>query len=433
MWMSHPNLLFDARNVLGINEYSMGHYNGKPYRDMHQLRCKFITWVNGFMQLRRQGPKIDLFATHFYLGKESKCHLDQWINSAVIKGVEKIDLDLSELFCSKLFQNFSIASENYEFPYWLLATQGRRATVRLLRLASCNLRPHCCLKGLTSLIILELKDANISDEQVDNILSNCSLLEELNLHMCKDLVNLSIVGPSLKSLRIQDCFRLEKIEIRSINLVMVEYIGHSVRFSFKNVPQLADVFMNFTGEERLVGVTYALTRLANDLPQLDSLNLLTILAMKMLKLPENIPTTTNLKKLVLTVYPFQDEDNLQWISFILKAFPLLQKLQLNLFSPNYIKERKEIQRLLLECPHKHLEEVEINGFYGNQHEIELLKYVLDNVVSLKELVIDPCQKVHRGCNTWVYQCESSWYKSRLENAREWLHKEVPPTIQLEFR
>lgn len=48
-----------------------------------------------------------------------------------------------------------------------------------------------------------------------------------------------------------------------------------------------------------------------------------------LQLPENGPTFTNIKQFELTVFPFDDDDDLSWIGYILKAFPLLQKLELN--------------------------------------------------------------------------------------------------------
>lgn len=49
----------------------------------------------------------------------------------------------------------------------------------------------------------------------------------------------------------------------------------------------------------------------------------------MLKLPEIVHTSPNLKCLVLSIFPFDDEDKLYWLSYIFEAFPLLQKLQLN--------------------------------------------------------------------------------------------------------
>lgn len=48
-----------------------------------------------------------------------------------------------------------------------------------------------------------------------------------------------------------------------------------------------------------------------------------------LKLPENGPIFSNIKQFELTVFPFDDNDNFSWIGYILKAFPLLQKLELN--------------------------------------------------------------------------------------------------------
>lgn len=74
--------------------------------------------------------------------------------------------------------------------------------------------------------------------------------------------------------------------------------------------------------------------------------------------------------------------------------------------------------------------MEINGFYGNEHEIELLTYLLKNVVELKVLVVTSHQKVHRGVNKWVQEEGSSRYKLRLESVREWLLSVVPKTIHL---
>lgn len=85
------------------------------------------------------------------------------------------------------------------------------------------------------------------------------------------------------------------------------------------------------------------------------------------------------------------------------------------------------------CPHKHLTELEVNGFYGNQHEVELLKYLIDSLVELKVLAVSPSQKVYRGFNNWVYEEAMSWYKFRTESICEWLHTVVPPTVHLHIR
>lgn len=104
-----------------------------------------------------------------------------------------------------------------------------------------------------------------------------------------------------------------------------------------------------------------------------------------------------------------------------------------LFCANFIKQPKEIERVLRNCPHYHLSELEINGFYGNHHEQVLLKYLLDNLVELKVLAVSPCQKVYSGFNTWVYEEANSWYKDRMESICDWLDAVVPPTVRLEIR
>ncbi|KAK9288063.1 hypothetical protein L1049_016509 [Liquidambar formosana] len=435
IWTCHSDLWFDSINVIGHRVHSNSISTNQPEWDGQLQRCKFVERVDQFMHQRCEGPRIDSLAIHFHLGREFASHIDQWINSAVTKGAESIDLDLSEWCSFRVDHNSSTASECYEFPCWLPALAGRRCTVKHLRLASCCLGDHPSSNSLLSLITIKLREVNISDQQLKNLLSNCPFLEGLSLHQCKDLVNLDFSGPSkrMKFLNIQNCFRLKQIEIDAENLVIFEYTGPLVCFSFKNVPKLAEAFLDFTGETRLDGVTYALTKFASDLPQLETLYLLSILVMKTLKLPENGPTFANIKQLMVTVYPFHDEDQLCWISYILKAFPLLQKLQLNLFSPIFLKQPKDIERRLPECFHKHLTEVEINGFYGNQHEAVLLKYLLDNLVLLKAIVVSPRQKVYKGCNHWIYEEASSWYKSRLQGVCEWLHSVVPPTVHLEVR
>lgn len=85
-----------------------------------------------------------------------------------------------------------------------------------------------------------------------------------------------------------------------------------------------------------------------------------------LQLPEKVPAFGNIKQLVLSVCPFQDEDKLCWISYILKAFPLLNKLQLNVSNYIYFLTKLENDLLGLSgslayefglqitCPHKNL-------------------------------------------------------------------------------
>lgn len=427
VWAWHPDLLFNHHTVLGT-------VSGGPEAAIAEKRSKFVERVNVFMSRRYNGTsKVDSLAVHFHLDKECAPQLDKWISGSISKGVEIIDLNLSE-------QDPSTATSTsgggkYEFPSWLLATSGTKCSVKHLCLASCSLRdlPFC-----KSLITIQLQGVNISDQNLNSLLStSCLSLERLSLQQCVDLVNPVISGRNLrlKYLIVQDCFRLEKMELCANSLVLFEYTGHFIDFHFKRVPSLASVFLNFTGDSKVDAGFYAFTGFVRDLPQLEALNLVSILTMKVIKFPEDVIAFTNIKQLVLTIFPFDDDDRLLWISYVLKAFPLLTKLQLNLFSPSFIKQSSEVERVALpECPHKHLRELEINGFYGNRHEVELLKYLIDNLVQLMVLRISPCQKVFRGFNKWFYEeAVMNWYKLRMENVCDWLREVVPCHVHLQIR
>lgn len=227
---------------------------------------------------------MDSIAIRFPLGQHKASHISQWISCAVTKGVEKIDLDLSDEWGSCEVDNASsTASEQYTSPCWLLASPGKACRVKHLQLTSCSISLLSISNSslASQLVTVDLRGVNISDEQLEGLLSTCLSLERMVLHCCDDLVNFKLTNPissRMKLLTIQNCSRIKNIELYAENLEMLEYTGHLAHFSFKNVPKLAQVFLSFTGNSRLDGVTYALYRIAYDLPQLKTLNLTSILA-----------------------------------------------------------------------------------------------------------------------------------------------------------
>lgn len=106
-------------------------------------------------------------------------------------------------------------------------------------------------------------------------------------------------------------------------------------------------------------------------------------------------------------------------------------MSLQLFTPSFTRQRKAIKRFLPECPHKHISKLQINGFYGHQQEVDLLQYLLHNLVSLELLVVAPSKKCGRFVS-WVSKPERLWCEERLKSIYEWLHAVLPPTVCLEF-
>ncbi|KAE9453164.1 hypothetical protein C3L33_14934, partial [Rhododendron williamsianum] len=99
------------------------------------------------------------------------------------------------------------------------------------------------------------------------------------------------------------------------------------------------------------------------------------------------PELTNVKKLVLVSSAVSD-DGLLGCTSLLKAFPALQKLvwQMRWINPD-IAEREIMKAVKSPCPH--IEEVELAGYYGRITDLELVRYFVENAVSLKKIVIHP--------------------------------------------
>lgn len=280
IWTNHPDLLFDSCNILGSTIYSDSTSTRRLKLDKQRQRRKFIQRVYHVMEKRYQGPKIDSLAVHFHLGKDSAADIDHWISCAVAKGAEKLDLDLSEWRSFMVDYGASTVLEPYTFPFWTLLR--KECNLKHLQLSSCNLGSPQNSSCLSSLVTVELRDLNVSDKQLKDFLCVCLFLENLSLHHCQDLVDFKFAGSRspLRFLSIKNCFGLKNIEICAKNLGTLEYTGQVVSFSFKDVPKLAQVFLSFTGVHRLEGVTYTFARFAYHLPQLETLNLSSILAMK---------------------------------------------------------------------------------------------------------------------------------------------------------
>lgn len=426
VWTTHMDVVCNATNVLA--------FLSEQFRDVYFLvrqdhRDKFMERVDHIMQQRCKGPKMNSIVISFPLSKEHESHITNWISSAVMMGVEKVNLDLTG---GSGFVTADVPGA-YTFPLSVLISPSKACTVKHLQLASCSLDSLSVSNSLASLVTLELQNVNFNDQQLDVMLSNCLFLETVVLKGCPELVNFKLTNRSsrLRFLAIKSCCRLNYFELDAENLEIFEYTGQIDHFLFKHVPKLAEVYFCFCGSSRVESVICALSRLANDIPQLKILNMVWIRVNLAFQLPEGVPTFINIRYLVLTVFPFLDEDKLGWITYILKSAPLLKNLQLNQFISSFTRQSDVNDRELPEVTHINLREIEISGYQGNHHEKELLKYLVNSAIKLDLLVISPQVKVYKGLNDWCYEeLNFAGDKLSLEKIEE-LHSLVPKAIRVE--
>lgn len=141
---------------------------------------------------------------------------------------------------------FPRLKEIYNFPCQFFDSSNS-SYLRDLQLASVNLRPLARFNGFPNLRRLSLVDVDIADEDLENFLSHCKLLEFLEIAYCGMLtaIRATHLLNKLKHLRVGVCDLLEKVEMNCCCLTTLEYIGQMVSLAFAETSSLTNVCIKF--------------------------------------------------------------------------------------------------------------------------------------------------------------------------------------------
>ncbi|CAN0896525.1 Putative F-box/LRR-repeat protein At5g25860 [Linum grandiflorum] len=186
----------------------------------------YINWVNRVLSHLTNVPKVNKLRVNFNL--KSKCNsegdIDRWIEFAISKGVEHLDL------------SFGVMANTFFSPDldYCIKTQTSLSNIKHLR-------------------SLRLSHVDVKDETVEHFIINCPLLEELALHNAYSLRELRIAGsPALKYLEVTSCQSLTSVTIdQAPSLIRIVYDGRWVGLSFLNCPSMVDVDMCFASTTEL--------------------------------------------------------------------------------------------------------------------------------------------------------------------------------------
>ncbi|XP_062002812.1 uncharacterized protein LOC133720498 [Rosa rugosa] len=106
------------------------------------------------------------------------------------------------------------------------------------------------------------------------------------------------------------------------------------------------------------------------------------------------PILENLEHLELFVHPDYDL-GLRHLTSFMEASPYMQRLVLKLgFSPPYCIYGGRAEKAV-KCPHRYLKVVEIVGYRRHEHTLRHVKYLINNVVALEKIIVDPVKR-------WLY-------------------------------
>ncbi|ESR56015.1 hypothetical protein CICLE_v10023462mg [Citrus x clementina] len=300
-------------------------------------RNKFTSWVN-FVLRSLQCRTIEGLRICF----DVVCDDDiaNWINFATERRVQKLELDFTKV-------QFGSRIRQYNF--------------------TSHLDSYSNFRSLTS---LRLTCLDITGEAVENLLSNCPLLEVL------------ISGASLKLRRLELKYLsgFVDLEIDAANLISFEFFAYETTVSFVNVPNLAEV------------------------PE---------------AVPYNIPIVFDLKHLELTIKVNDDDCFLPCAAF-LKASPSLHRLTLKLFK---VEPSSGFVRTVKDHPYVSLRdlsirEVELIGFMGLSTDTEFLICLIENAKQLDKVTHYPCPPFFLGKPIELCHRDTKEYQSIRKRAVE---------------
>lgn len=206
----------------------------EPYRH------GYISWVNQILNSHK-GATIDELKVHFALDLTFRLDIDGWINFALQKRAQKLELDLERLEAN--WENI------YPFPSQYLGNPS-----------------------INSLRSLKLNFVDVTGGVLEPFFSNCPILEIVCVRSSTHLVGVKVsaASPKLKYLQISHCRNVDFLDISLINLTSLTYSGPVVRLCFKNAPNLTDVPL---GGEYCGDIVQRFHNLPTPLSRIEKLNL----------------------------------------------------------------------------------------------------------------------------------------------------------------
>ncbi|KAF7051735.1 hypothetical protein CFC21_059946 [Triticum aestivum] len=409
LWRCHSNLEFSLRSVLP-GPRTNGPNDGRPWKDV------FIQRVDAVLQ-QHCGAGVDNIQFQAPCDDEHGERIEGWVRFAVASKARQLILD------------FSATHHIQQHPYKIdlrLLDDSESSHLQSIKLCAVSLKVPADFKGFRNLKRVFLADTDITDGDLQHLVSNCSsVLEFLGISGCGMLTRLRIshLSNKLKHLQVYDCRLLRAMEF-NFGLVKLEYKGPSIiLLSPPGTLLLADVCIKLEGISTN-SLEYMFTKLCHNAPRVETLTLRCHEG-KMAALPGKLHEFVHLKHLTLGLtfgFGTRTSDILQF-ACLLVAAPFLEKLEFHMWlrcqHEKYSADKGRL-RSLPSQPHSHLRAVDITGFYGEKDQLELALHILINSVVLESMKIDPEPVAAPAGLTRLVRPEAPHFADGYEVAREFL-------------
>ncbi|XP_028788732.1 putative FBD-associated F-box protein At1g61330 [Neltuma alba] len=305
-----------------------------------------------------KAPEIQAFCLHID-PQGVGAFIEKWLGICALKQVKELELQFS--------QPFLLESHFLDIQ-----------TLRILKLTNCEIQLPQVLTGLQFLNTIVFSRINLTENELKTLLSNCKLLNTLELSECLGIRVMDICARDsryFKTLKIAYCPSVEDLNIDVPSLRSIFYRGAVIRIEFKKALPLKEAFFKFFPTRGYL-LSHKVDRLVIDLFYATVL-------------------TTSSTFIELNNYNF--ECGLYW--------KLHEKPMLDNFAYEFSR----------------LKFVKLIGFKFAEYEIELVKVLLQKSVKLESMVF----VLPRNNRTTLVQAADATYYNHL--FRSWT---VSPTAKM---
>ena len=210
-----------------------------------QSPIEFVTVVGRYLELysnQRLGSLRILFCPFdMFLP-----NIEKWITLAAMKGVQQLDLDLSQGYRDPRDGEFTDGRKPFKLPSSLFHCDS----LTHLNLSRCEFCTSLDFKRFGSLRMLYLSHVNINDYMLQSILIDCPILESLSMRNCRQLHSVDISGEDLRleKFTMVDCQGVFFLHISAPKLQSLHLFGAlNFQFRFIDISSLVDAFVSSVG------------------------------------------------------------------------------------------------------------------------------------------------------------------------------------------
>lgn len=327
--------------------------------DKSVVESNLIHFITRFLFLH-DGPIHKFALSSSYLS--STCDIDQWLLFLARKDIKELSIELGE-------------GEWFRAPSYLFSCQ-KLTRLELLR---CELDPPLNFKGFSCLKHLNLQQVIIPPSDIENLISSCSLLEDLTLSYF-DSFELTIRAPRLKCLNLEGEFKEIYLE-NTPNLVTISVAMYMTDDKTEHFEQSSGCnFEKFLGNvpriEQLTGHIYFTKYLSigND--------------------KESTPMVYHhLKVLELFQVSFEDANEILVVLRLIISSPNLEELHISgsTYTPTSEYEDDELweKGLPADCSFNRLKVVKISDFFAVLNELTFIRFLLAHSPALESMTVSP--------------------------------------------